>query len=68
MSALCYLLSALLGEPGERFPDKQAIRTYIAHCFIFGYVWCIGGNILESGRKGFEEVVKRQFEEFEEAE
>ncbi|RVE44268.1 hypothetical protein evm_011063 [Chilo suppressalis] len=68
ISALCYLLSALLSEPGERFPEKAAIKMYIAHCFIFCYIWCIGGNILESNRKGFEEVVKRQFEEFEEAE
>ncbi|XP_072930463.1 dynein axonemal heavy chain 6 isoform X2 [Epargyreus clarus] len=68
VSALCYLLGALLSEPGDRFPDKQAIRVYIAHCFIFCYVWAIGGNILEANRKGFEELVKRQFEEFAEAE
>lgn len=68
VSALCYLLGALLSEPGDRFADKQAIRVYIAHCFIFCYVWAIGGNILEGNRKGFEELVKRQFEEFAEAE
>lgn len=61
-------MGALLTEPGERFSDKSAIKIYIAHCFIFSYVWSIGGNILEANRKGFEEVVKRQFEEFEEAE
>ncbi|XP_063373463.1 dynein axonemal heavy chain 6 [Cydia amplana] len=68
VSALCYLMGSLLSEPGERFADKAAIKTYIAYCFIFCYIWCIGGNILEGNRKGFEEVVKRQFEEFEEAE
>ncbi|XP_047524724.1 dynein axonemal heavy chain 6 [Pieris napi] len=68
ISALCYLMGALLSEPGERFPDKAAVKTYIAYCFIFCYVWCIGGNILEINRKAFEEVIKRQFEAFEEAE
>ncbi|CAH4038360.1 unnamed protein product [Pieris brassicae] len=68
ISALCYLMGALLSEPGERFPDKAAVKTYIAYCFIFCYVWCIGGNILEMNRKAFEEVIKRQFEAFEEAE
>lgn len=68
ISALSFLLGALLSEPGERFSDKAAIKVYIAHCFIFCYVWCIGGNILESNRKPFEEIIKRQFEEYEEAE
>ncbi|XP_053624487.1 dynein axonemal heavy chain 6 isoform X1 [Plodia interpunctella] len=68
VSAICYLMGALLSEPGERFPDKAAVKTYIAHCFIFCYVWCIGGNIIEANRKPFEEVIKRQFEEYEEAE
>ncbi|KAJ8737519.1 hypothetical protein PYW08_000114 [Mythimna loreyi] len=68
VSAVCFLLGALLAEPGDRFPDKAYIKVYIAHCFIFCYVWCIGGNILEEGRKRFEEVIKRQFEQFEEAE
>ncbi|XP_037299908.1 dynein heavy chain 6, axonemal isoform X2 [Manduca sexta] len=68
VSAICFLLGALLAEPGDRFADKAAIKVYIAHCFIFCYVWCIGGNILEINRKGYEEVIKRQFEEFEEAE
>ncbi|XP_028179118.1 dynein heavy chain 6, axonemal [Ostrinia furnacalis] len=68
VSALCYLMGALLSEPGERFSDKAAVKVYIAYCFIFCYVWCIGGNILEANRKGYEEVIKRQFEEFEEAE
>ncbi|XP_026758308.2 dynein axonemal heavy chain 6 [Galleria mellonella] len=68
VSAICYLMGALLSEPGERFPDKAAIKMYIAHCFIFCYVWCIGGNILEMNRKAYEEVIKRQFEAFEEAE
>lgn len=67
-SAVCYLLGALLSEPGDRFPDKAAIKVYIAHCFVFCYVWCIGGNILEENRKLLEEVVKRQFEQYEEAE
>ncbi|XP_050361252.1 dynein axonemal heavy chain 6 [Nymphalis io] len=66
--ALCCLLGALLSEPGDRFIEKSAIKVYIAHCFIFCYVWCIGSNILEANRKGFEEVIKRQFEEFEESE
>ncbi|CAB3225668.1 unnamed protein product [Arctia plantaginis] len=68
ITALCNLLAALLAEPGERFPEKAAIKLYIAHCFIFCYTWCVGGNIMEDNRKPFEEVVKRQFEEFEEAE
>lgn len=68
MSALCVLLGALLGEPGDRFSDKSAVKIYIAHCFIFCYVWSIGGNILEVNRKTFEEIIKRQFETFEEAE
>lgn len=68
VSALCFLLGALLGEPGERFSDKAAIKVYIAYCFIFCYVWTIGGNIYEVNRKSFEEGIKRQFEEFEEAE
>ncbi|KAI8430876.1 hypothetical protein MSG28_001009 [Choristoneura fumiferana] len=68
VSALCYLMGALLAEPGERFSDKAAIKVYIAYCFIFCYVWTIGGNIYEANRKPFEEIVKRQFEEFEEAE
>lgn len=68
VSALCYLLGALLSEPGERFSDKAALKVYIAHCFIFCYVWNIGGNILEANRKGYEEVIKRQFETYEEAE
>ncbi|KOB72814.1 Dynein heavy chain 6, axonemal, partial [Operophtera brumata] len=68
VSALCFLLGALLSEPGERFADKAAIKTYIAYCFIFSYIWCIGGNILENNRSGFEEVIKGQLEEFEEAE
>ncbi|XP_026730807.1 dynein heavy chain 6, axonemal [Trichoplusia ni] len=68
VSALCYLLGALLSEPGERFPDKAAIKVYIAHCFIFCYIWCIGGNILEGNRKTYEELIKRQFELYEEAE
>lgn len=68
INALCHLLQALLQEPGDKFPDKQAVKTYIAHCFIFCYVWCIGGNILEHNRKPYEEIIKRQFEEFEEAE
>ncbi|XP_022832877.1 dynein heavy chain 6, axonemal [Spodoptera litura] len=67
-SAICYLLGSLLSEPGDRFPDKAAIKVYIAHCFIFCYVWCIGGNILEENRKLLEELVKRQFEQYEEAE
>ncbi|KAJ8737210.1 hypothetical protein PYW07_000481 [Mythimna separata] len=68
VSAVCYLLGALLSEPGDRFPDKAYIKVYIAHCFIFCYVWCVGGNILEDGRKRYEELIKRQFEQFEEAE
>ncbi|PZC80020.1 hypothetical protein B5X24_HaOG215489 [Helicoverpa armigera] len=68
VSAICYLLGALLSEPGDRFPDKAAIKVYIAQCFIFCYVWCIGGNILEENRKLYEEVIKRQFEIYEEAE
>lgn len=68
VAATCSLLGALLAEPGERFSEKAAIKTYMAHCFIFCYVWCIGGNIYELNRKAFEEVIKRQFEEFEEAE
>lgn len=68
VSAICFLMGALLSEPGERFSDKAAIKIYIAYCFIFCYVWCIGGNILEANRKGFEEIVKRQFEEYAEAE
>lgn len=68
VSALCCLLGALLSEPGDRFSDKAAVKVYIAHCFIFCYVWNIGGNILETNRKPFEELIKRQFEVFEEAE
>ncbi|CAG9558411.1 unnamed protein product [Danaus chrysippus] len=68
VSALCVLLGALLGEPGDRFSDKAAVKIYIAHCFIFCYVWSIGGNIIEANRKTFEEIIKRQFETFEEAE
>ncbi|XP_021206053.2 dynein axonemal heavy chain 6 isoform X1 [Bombyx mori] len=68
VSAQCFLLGALLAEPGDRFADKAALKIYIAHCFIFCYVWCIGGNILEMNRQSFEEVIKRQFEEYEEAE
>ncbi|XP_052746778.1 dynein axonemal heavy chain 6 [Bicyclus anynana] len=68
VATLCCLLGALLGEPGDRFSDKAAVKVYIAHCFIFCYVWSIGGNILEMNRKAFEEVIKRQFEVFEEAE
>lgn len=66
--ALCCLLGALLSEPGDRFTEKSAVKVYIAHTFIFCYVWCIGSNILEVNRKTFEEVIKRQFEAFEEAE
>ncbi|CAH2103550.1 unnamed protein product [Euphydryas editha] len=66
--ALCCLLGSLLSEPGDRFTEKSAIKVYIAHIFIFCYVWCIGSNILEVNRKTFEEVIKRQFEAFEEAE
>ncbi|CAH0703555.1 unnamed protein product [Spodoptera exigua] len=68
VSAVCFLLESLLSEPGDRFPDKAAIKVYIAHCFIFCYVWCIGGNILEENRKLLEELVKRQFEQYAEAE
>ncbi|XP_049884905.1 dynein axonemal heavy chain 6 [Pectinophora gossypiella] len=68
INALCFLLGALLSEPGERFQDKQAVKVYIAYCFIFCYVWSIGGNIFENNRRPFEEVIKRQFEEYEEAE
>lgn len=68
VTALCNLLAALLAEPGERFPEKAAIKLYIAHCFIFCYTWCVGGNIMEDYRKPFEEVIKRQFEEYQEAE
>ncbi|VVC96959.1 unnamed protein product, partial [Leptidea sinapis] len=59
VSATCYLLGALLAEPGDRFPEKAAVKLYIAHCFIFCYVWAIGGNILETNRKGFEEISNR---------
>ncbi|XP_045784195.1 dynein axonemal heavy chain 6 [Maniola jurtina] len=68
VAALCSLLGALLSEQGDRFADKAAVKVYIAHCFIFCYVWSIGGNILEMNRKPFEELIKRQFETFEEAE
>lgn len=68
VSALCCLLGALLSEPGDRFSDKAAVKVNIAHCFIFCYVWTIGGNILEANRKPFEELIKRQFEVFEDAE
>lgn len=68
VSAICSLLSALLAEPGERFADKAAVKLYMAHCFVFAYIWCVGGNVVESHRQIIEDKVKRQFEEFEEAE
>ncbi|KAG7313007.1 hypothetical protein JYU34_000084 [Plutella xylostella] len=68
ITAMTCLLTSLLSEPGDRLPDKQAVKTFYVHCFIFCYVWCVGGNVVEGSRRGLEEVVKRQFEEFEEAE
>ncbi|KAJ2954382.1 hypothetical protein O0L34_g2646 [Tuta absoluta] len=68
LNTLCQLLGALLLEPGDRFPDKQAVKVYIAHLFIFCYVWAIGGNVYDTDRRPYEELIKRQFEEYEEAE
>lgn len=68
VAALCSLLGSLLAEPGERFPDKAAARSYLALCYQFCYAWAAGGNLLESFRRPFDEFIKRQFEIFEEGE
>ncbi|XP_045541953.1 dynein axonemal heavy chain 6 [Papilio machaon] len=68
VAALCSLLGSLLAEPGERFPDKSAARSYLALCYQFCYAWAAGGNLLESFRRPFDEFIKRQFETFEEGE
>lgn len=68
MVAMCSLLGSLLREHGERFADKAALRSYLALCFQFSYVWSAGGNLLEVHRRSFDEFVKSQFETFEEGE
>ncbi|CAG5008078.1 unnamed protein product [Parnassius apollo] len=68
VAAMCSLLGSVLAEPGERLTERAALRSYLALCFLFSYVWAVGGNLLHDHRRAFEQFVKRQFEQFEEGE
>lgn len=65
VTSLCKLLESLLfGRGGpDLSQDPAKLNQLICTTFIFCYLWCVGGNIVESQWDSFDTYVRTQFED-----
>ena len=66
VQALCSLLQSLLIGPQSNVdialaPDK--LHPLICTCFLFCYVWCLGGNLVEKSMDAFDSFCRELFSE-----
>ncbi len=66
MTALCHLLDGLLcGESSkvDWTSDTTKLHPLICTTFLFCYVWCMGGNLVQKSLELFETFVRDAFAE-----
>lgn len=65
VETLCKLLESLLfcrGGPDFNM-DPNKLNILICTTFVFCYVWCIGGNIIEGNWDAFDTFVRNTFDD-----
>lgn len=66
VQALCSLLQSLLVSPQSSVDISMAtdkLHPLICTCFLFCYVWCLGGNLVEKSMDAFDTFCRDLFSE-----
>ena len=66
VQALCSLLQSLLAGPNSNVDISMAtekLHPLICTCFLFCYVWCVGGNLTENSMDTFDTFCRDLFSE-----
>lgn len=69
VNMMCQLFESISCCPGgldkisNIMADKGVLKTFIIQCFVFSYVWSLGGNLLDDSRDGFEILARDQCED-----
>lgn len=66
VQALCSLLQSLLVGPQSNVDISMAtdkLHPLICTCFLFCYVWCLGGNLVEKSMDAFDTFCRDLFSE-----
>ncbi|KAK0131808.1 Dynein heavy chain 6, axonemal [Merluccius polli] len=69
VTTLCCLLEALLlgkGGPDLKM-DAKPLNSVLCQTFVFCYLWAVGGNLPDSHWDAFDNFVRQQFEENDDA-
>ena len=64
VASMCDLLESFLFQPkgGPDFSmDQVKLHSLICTAFLFTFVWCIGGNLVESSMDAFDSFSREQF-------
>ena len=66
VQALCSLLQSLLVGPHSNLDismGTEKLHPLICTCFVFCYVWCLGGNLVEKAMDKFDTFCRDLFGE-----
>ena len=66
VQALCSLLQSLLVGPHSNLDismGTEKLHPLICTCFVFCYVWCLGGNLVEKSMDKFDTFCRDLFGE-----
>ena len=66
VQALCSLLQSLLIGPHSNVDISMTtdkLHPLICTCFLFCYVWCLGGNLVEKSMDAFDTFTRDLFSE-----
>ena len=66
VQALCSLLQSLLVGPQSKVDLSMAadkLHPLICTCFLFCYVWCLGGNLVDKSMDAFDTFCRDLFGE-----
>lgn len=68
-SMACAIVECILNEPDaiEKTTENARIKTFLVQSFVFAYLWAVGGNVSDDSRPMFEDFVRKQFENNEDA-
>ena len=51
----------------DKKADKLRVKNFLCQCFVFAYMWSLGGNVIDTSREMFEVFVRSQLEEHPDA-